>query len=155
MAIAFSQLTLMAKENKPTNKHFWASSTTTSSPEKIWNIWMDVANWKAWDDGLKSAQTEGPLKKGATGTITSLEGRISQFEVTEYTERESYTFRTKLPLAYLYVKRYLTEKDGRTTFTHEVWFKGFNARLFAALFGKKFRAVLPTVLEKIKKIAEK
>lgn len=88
------------------------------------------------------------------GTIISLENRKSKFEVIEYIEEQSHTYKTKLPLGSLYVKRYIEIKDGKTIFTHEVWFQGLTKKIFAKAFGGKFRKMLPDVLTNIKKIAE-
>ncbi len=136
------------------NKHFRNSMSTTAAPDVIWQIWTDVPNWKNWDSGLKNAVLDGTLKKGAKGKIISLEGRKSKFKIVEFIPGKSYTFKTKLPLGSLYVKRYLSTSDGKTTFTHEVWFKGLTAGIFAKAFGKDFRQMLPDVMENIQQIAE-
>ncbi len=145
---------LNAQDKVPTNKHFWYSLETSASPEAIWKIWTDVPNWKDWDTGLKDASIKDSFNLGVKGTIISLENRKSKFKVVEYIEGQSYTYKTKLPLGSLYVKRYLTTKNGRTTFTHEVWFKGLTSGFFAKSFGGKFREMLPDVLNNIKTIAE-
>lgn len=146
--------TINAQYKEPTNKHFWHSVETSASPEVIWRIWTDVPNWKNWDTGLKDASMEGYFNLNSKGVITSLEDRKSKFKVVEYTEGQSYTYKTKLPLGSLYVKRYLTVKEGKTIYTHEVWFKGLNGGIFAKAFGEKFRKMLPDVLTRIKEIAE-
>lgn len=146
--------TLNAQDKEQTNKHFWYSLETTAHAKTIWDIWTDVPNWKAWDKGLKDASIENDFKLNSKGVITSLEDRKSKFRVVEYTEGQSYTYKTKLPLGSLYVKRYLTVKEDKTIFTHEVWFKGLTGGIFAKAFGEKFRTMLPDVLAQIKEIAE-
>ena len=145
---------LNAQDKEPTNKHFWYSLETTATPEAIWSIWTDVPNWKDWDTGLKDASIQGAFEIDAKGQIISLEGRKSRFKVVEFIEGQSYTYKTKLPLGSLYVKRYLTQENGKTVFTHEVWFKGLTGGIFAKAFGEKFRNMLPDVLSRIKTIAE-
>lgn len=147
-------LNINAQDKTPTNKHFWYSLETSAPPESIWNIWIDVPNWKDWDTGLKDASMDGAFALESQGVITSLEDRKSKFEVVEFAEGEFYTYKTKLPLGALYVKRYLTEVNGQTVFTHEVWFQGLTGGIFAKAFGEKFRNMLPDVLGKIKEIAE-
>ena len=139
---------------QPTNKHFWHTVETTASTNEIWSIWTDVSNWKNWDTGLKDAKMKTAFAKNAKGVITSLEGRKSKFKVVEYKEGHFYTFKTNLPLGGLYVKRSLEEKEGKIHFTHEVWFKGLTAGIFAKNFGASFREMLPKVMENIKQIAE-
>lgn len=145
---------LVSAQDTPSNSHFWYKLETEASPEQIWAIWTDVSNWKAWDDGLTDASIEGVLELGARGIIISLEGRRSQFTITEFEKGNSYTFRSKLPLGALHVRRYLSEKGGKTVFTHEVWFSGITKGIFGKAFGAKFRAMLPQVLVNIKELAE-
>ena len=97
---------------------------------------------------------EGPFELGAKGTIISLEGRKSRFKVVDFVENESYTFKTRLPLGGLYVKRYLSRVGDQVTFTHEVWFKGLTGGLFAKAFGPKFREMLPEVMENVRQLAK-
>lgn len=148
------QLHAQTPQQQPSNQHFWHTVETTAPPEAIWAIWTDVPNWKQWDAGLKDAQMEGAFQLGQKGIIISLEDRKSKFKVVAFQEGQSYTYKTKLPLGSLYVKRYLVEKNGLTTFTHEVWFKGLTKGIFAKAFGAKFRSMLPDVLQAIQQIAE-
>ncbi|MCI4667130.1 MAG: SRPBCC family protein [Bacteroidia bacterium] len=144
----------IGQTEQASNKNFWHSTSTTASEADIWQIWMDVPNWKAWDTGLQDAEMGGKMTLGSKGKITTLEGRKVKFVVVEYAEGKSYTYKTSLPLGGLYVKRSLEQKDGKTYFTHRVWFKGLTAGIFAKQFGPKFREMLPGVLETIKSIAE-
>ena len=146
--------TLNIQNKEPSNKHFWYSLETSASPETIWAIWTDVPNWKDWDTGLKDASVKDNFDIGVKGQIISLENRKSKFKVVEFVKGQSYTYKTKLPLGSLYVKRYLTKENGKTIFTHEVWFKGLTGGFFAKSFGEKFRKMLPDVLNNIKNIAE-
>ena len=91
---------------------------------------------------------------GAKGEILSLEGRKAKFKVVEWVPQESYTYKTQLPLASLYVKRSLKTEAGQTVFTHEVWFTGLLGGVFAKALGTSFREMLPGVLQNIKEIAE-
>ena len=154
LSLAFLPLQNTAQSKEQSNKHFWNTVKTSAEPEKIWDIWTDVANWKKWDSGLKDASLNGPFQLKAKGKIISLEGRTSRFKVTEFNPGISYTFKTNLPLGALHVKRYLQVKQGVTFFTHEVWFTGLTGGLFAKQFGPEFRSLLPEVMEKIKKLAE-
>lgn len=148
--------TLAAQTKEASNKHFSYSLESTASPEAIWEIWTDVAQWKNWDSGLKDAKlSSSDFGLGAKGFIYSLEGRKSRFKIVDYEEGLSYTFKTNLPLGGLYVKRYLEQSGGNTKFTHEVWFKGITAGIFSRMFGEDFRKMLPEVLEKIRVLAEK
>jgi len=147
-----ASLTTSVKE--PSNKHFWNTVETSASAAQIWDIWTKVPEWKKWDIGLKDAMMEEAFELGNKGTIVSLENRKSKFKIVEMEEGKSYTFKTNLPLGGLYVKRFLEEKNGKTFFTHEVWFKGLTAGIFAKVFGPKFRKMLPEAMNNIKQLAE-
>ncbi|HAA20753.1 MAG TPA: polyketide cyclase [Cytophagales bacterium] len=143
-----------SKMDEPSRKHFWHTVTTSASPETVWTIWTDVSNWHTWDTGLQSARMDDAFRLEAKGVLTSLEGRDTKFTVVAYEEGSSYTFKSALPLGGLYVKRTLSEEDGKTVFTHEVWFQVLTAGIFARAFGDNFRAMLPEVMETVKAQAE-
>ncbi|MEM8524476.1 MAG: SRPBCC family protein [Bacteroidota bacterium] len=151
--LLFNIMALQAQK-QTTNQHFWYTMETIAAPETIWEIWTDVSTWKKWDTGLKDAQIEGGFQMNAKGFIISLDDRKIKFKVTEYTENQSYTYKTSLPLGGLYVKRFLSEENGKITFTHEVWFEGITKKIFAKMLGNDFRKMLPEVLQNIKNIAE-
>ncbi len=136
------------------NTHFSYTLTTTAPAAAIWAIWSDVANWHTWDTGLKSAALAGPFAVGTRGRLVPDSGPSSAFELTAVDPGRSYTFRTRLPLGALYVKRTLESGAGPTRFTHEVWFTGLSKPLFGRVLGKKYRALLPSVLEAIRAQAE-
>ena len=140
---------------RQTNTHFSHAITTTARPETIWSIWTDVSNWHTWDDGLKTAELDGPFAIDTHGRLIPDKGPKSKFVITDLVPGQSYTFRTKLPLGSLYVKRFLTEQNGQTVFTHEVWFTGLTKGIFGRALGRNYRTILPTVMQKINAIAEK
>ena len=104
--------------------------------------------------GLKAARLEEEkVKLGAKGTLVSLEGRESQFEVIEYIEGQSYAFATSLPLAKLIVRRSFVDETS-SRFVHEVRFEGFLAFLWSSQFGPEFRRLLPPTMERLAVLAE-
>jgi Polyketide cyclase / dehydrase and lipid transport len=128
--------------------------TTTAPPAVIWEIWTDVTNWSRWDTELRAATLEGAFVLGATGTLTTTAGRSSRFRISQFNPGQSYTLTIDLPLSSLNVYRYLHDRSDGTFFTHEVSFKGLLAPLFGFILGRKFRAVLPSVMSNIADIAE-
>ncbi|MBK9487371.1 MAG: SRPBCC family protein [Haliscomenobacter sp.] len=153
----FSLLTLMLMSSfgsAQSNTHFSHTLETGASPEKIWQIWSDVPNWNQWDEGLKSAELQGVFALNAAGVLIPDKGPKSKFRITNLEPGHAYTFKTKLPLGALHVKRFLEVKNGRTFFTHEVWFTGITKGIFGNALGKNYRKILPGVMGKIKRIAE-
>ena len=136
------------------NTRFSHTVETGAAPEVIWHVWTDVPNWKRWDTGLKSAELNGPFTGNTRGVLIPDKGPKSTFTLTEVIPQQSYTFRTKLPLGALYVKRVLQTQNGKTTFTHEVWFTGLTKGIFGRVLGRNYRTILPDVMQNIKRIAE-
>lgn len=127
---------------------------TTAPPERIWQLWTDVAGWPRWDTALVSARLESPFDHNARGRLRSKGSPEATFTVVELEPGRSYTFATPLPLAELRVRRTLTSTAAGTRYTHEVSFVGPLGGLFGALLGRQFRAMLPTVMEQLRTLAE-
>lgn len=137
-----------------TNYHFSHTDSTTASNDNIWQIWIDVPNWKQWDKGLKEATLNGEFAVGTKGKLVPDKGPKSKFVITEIIPNTSYTFKTKIPFGWLSIKRTLEVKQGITYFTHEVEFTGLLKKVLGKKLGKNYRAMLPNVMAEIKKIAE-
>jgi len=127
---------------------------TSAPPEKIWAIWTDVHQWTEWDTELLDARLQGEFVLGAVGELTPKTGQVSKFRISQLIPSESYTFTISLPLSSLNVRRYLSRESEGTCFTHEVSFDGGLAFVFGLLLGERFKAVLPSVMENVKRIAE-
>lgn len=135
-----------------TNQSFSHTMTTSAEPTDIWRLWTDVANWGAWDKGLKSASLDGPFIVGAKGKIMPLSGGSADFEITAINPGVSYTFETKLPAAKLIVTRTLTA-TAPTTFRHDVRFEGAMAGVLSGQMGPQFRAALPPTMAELSALA--
>ncbi|NEQ46569.1 MAG: polyketide cyclase [Leptolyngbya sp. SIOISBB] len=127
---------------------------TFATPEKIWAIWTDVEHWPRWDTELQEAFLNGPFELGAMGKLTPKRGRVSTFRISQFNLGTSYTFTVRLPLCTLNVHRYLVSRAGTTYFTHEVSFRGLLAFIFGLFLGRQFKAALPDVMNRVKRIAE-
>jgi hypothetical protein len=127
---------------------------TSASPEQIWAIWTDVKHWAEWDTELQDACLDCLFELGAIGKLIPKTGQVSTFKISQFSSGKSYTFTVALPLCKLNVYRYLNSQPDGTYFTHEVSFDGLLSFGFGLLLGRQFRAVLPSVMENIKRIAE-
>ncbi len=127
---------------------------TSASPQRIWEIWTDVRNWSDWDTELTDSYLESPFMLEANGKLTPKKGGVTKFRISQLVPGKSYTFQCQLPLCSLNVSRTLDTQSDGTYFTHKVWFEGISAFIFSRILGKQFQAVLPNVMENIKRIAE-
>ena len=136
------------------NHHFSHTISTIASPETIWKIWTDIPNWKQWDQGLRDATLVGSFTKGSKGKIIPDKGLVSTFVITDVDSNKSYSFKTRIPFGWLIITRSLKVNNGITSFTHDVRFTGLFKKVFGKRLGNKYRQMLPSVMEKIKEIAE-
>jgi len=136
------------------NTHFSHSVTTQARPDQIWQIWTDVANWKDWDKGLKSASLEGAFRDGAKGILIADNGRKAKFVIEQVWPNQSYVMKTKIPFGWLIISRSMNVTGDTTQFTHDVRFTGILKKALGNKLGKRYREMLPEVMENIKSIAE-
>lgn len=127
---------------------------TTAPAERIWQLWTDVGGWPRWDTALVSAHLDGPFAHNARGRLQSKGSPESAFSIVELDPGRSYTFAVPLLLAELRVRRTLAQTPVGTRYTHEVSFVGPLGRLFGLLLGRQFRALLPGVMEQLRRLAE-
>lgn len=127
---------------------------TSATPEQIWAVWTDVKHWSDWDTELVDSRLENSFSLGAIGKLTPKKGQIATFKISQLNPGQSYTFTVGLPLCRLNVHRYLQAQVDGTYFTHEVSFQGLLGWLFGLLLGRQFKAVLPSIMENLKQIAE-
>lgn len=154
LILILSTFLVMQAYSIETNYHFSHTDSTSATSDKIWAIWTDVPNWKHWDLGLKESYLEGPFAVGTKGKLIPDKGPKSKFQISEIEPLKSYTFKTKIPFGWLIIKRSLDEREGKTFFKHEVKFTGLFKKLFGNKLGKKYRVMLPKVMQEIKQIAE-
>ncbi|GAB4125604.1 MAG: hypothetical protein Fur005_17810 [Roseiflexaceae bacterium] len=126
---------------------------TQAAPGRIWEIWVDVANWPLWDTELISAEMEGPFQLGQQGRLQAKGSPPARFVISAYEAGQSYTFRTDLPFAQLHMRRDL-HHTGITSFTHTVSFTGTLGWLFGLLLGSRYQTALPKAMQRIREHAE-
>ncbi|MEM7220442.1 MAG: polyketide cyclase [Pseudomonadota bacterium] len=140
-------------ETHGSNRDFSYQLQTNASADAIWGVWMDVANWKDWDLGLKDARSE-PLALGIQGTVVPRSGPESKFKVTEFNESTyTYAFENNLPGGRLTVCRTIISTSP-TIIEHRVTFSGLTGWLFGRIMGGGFKMALPPTMHKLAEIAE-
>ena len=118
---------------RETNYHFTLTVGIKNTPEKVWQLLIDVPKWATWDTELKEAHLEGNFTIGAKGELLPKKGPKLTFYISEILPNQSYTFKTKMPLGWLVIKRTLTFENGMTHFTDDIAFKGVLKRVFGFL----------------------
>ena len=127
-----------------TTRRFSAQATTTR-PDEVWRLWTTPDSWGHWDAGLASAELDGPFEVGASGVVTDLSGRRSDFVVTEVEAERLCAYEVRLPAATLRLVRTM-EPGSPAPVRHDVSFVGPAAVVWSWLLGRTFRRQIgPTV----------
>lgn len=125
-----------------------------ASPERIYRIYEDVANWPAWDPDTKSASLDGPLKVGARGRLTPTRGNTVPMEVTHAAPGKAFTVESRIPLFRMVFEHELTRRGSGTEVVHRVTFSGLLAPIVGRVLSRQLDAGLPVTLGNLKRLAE-
>ena len=125
-----------------------------ASPEIVWRVLTDIANWPSWNPDVKSVSLEGPLAAGTRfrgkagpGTITSTLRTVDPPHRIDWTGK---TFGIKAVDVYE-----LEPDDGGTLVrTAESW-DGFPVRLFRRRLRKTLQEATNSGLRHLKLEAER
>lgn len=134
------------------------SVETTASKSTVWRLWSDVGNWKKFDTLLEYSYLVDNTKfeEGAVGYLKAKGAPKTRFVLVEVDESVSFIESLKIPLFQtIELQRYFeVNENGRTTFTHEVNFKGGLRSVMYALLAGTFRKELVKVMGNLKEVAE-
>lgn len=144
----------MQTNAQQSNVHFSYTMSTTASKAAVWRVWTNVPGWKDWDKGLRSAELYGQFADGARGRLVPLTGPRAKFRIQGVQPGEAYTFKTRIPLGWLVVRRFMEYKNGQLFFTHKVMFTGPFKKILARKLGGEFRQMLPEVMNNVRLLAE-
>ena len=136
------------------NHHFSFTIAINASKDKVWETLIDVPNWKNWDTEIKSSQLNGAFIVGASGIMKPLKGPKLDFYISELIPFKTYTFKTKMPLGWLEIKRTISDENNTVLFNDDIQFTEISKRFFGLILGGGFRKVLPKVMDNFKIIAE-
>lgn len=125
-----------------------------ASPERIFEIYREVAKWNTWDVGTKSAAIGGPFEAGTRGQMTQFEGNAIPMVLTKVAEGKSFTFESRISHFRMEFDRELHADGDVTCVVHRVSFSGLLSAVIAPLVAKRINAGLPTTLNNLKRLAE-
>ena len=129
-----------------------------ASKETIWDIWIDVKNWKDFDERLEYSYLvdDAAFKEGTIGYLKAKNAPKTKFEIIEFDDKNSFIQSLKTPFYQtIELQRYFEKnKDGELLLVHEVNFKGrLRATMYALLY-RPFKKDLKLVVNRIKELAE-
>lgn len=125
----------------------WETTSTHQgavAPADVWEqAYADAAAWPRWNDELKSAALDGPLRLGATAKIVFKTGLRLRFRVIEFEQGRLFTDEARLPGARM-GHRHLVEPAGDgSRLTNTIYIEGPLAPLWRRIMGPRAAKSLP------------
>lgn len=127
----------------------WETTSTREgavAPAAVWEkAYADAAAWPRWNDELKSAELDGPLRLGASARIAFKTGLRLRFRVVEFEQGSLFTDEARLPGARM-GHRHLVEPtlDEGSRLTNTIYVEGPLAPLWRRIMGPRAAKALPT-----------
>jgi hypothetical protein len=123
-----------------------ATAHTTVTASRIWEIYLDVANWPLWDHGLALYQPDGPFAAGTSGILQPVGGPELPFTIIDVEEGHGFVDRTPIDPDHAIIGRHvLTPLAGGTQITHIIEIEGPEAEHLAQEMGFKQEELQDTV----------
>jgi hypothetical protein len=125
------------------------------SPADVWRrAYADADAWPRWNDELKSAKLDGPLRLGVSAKITFKTGLRLRFEVVEFEEGRLFTDEARLPGARM-GHRHLVEPSAHdgSRLTNTIYIEGPLAPLWRRVLGPRAAKTLPAAQRAIIELA--
>lgn len=136
----------------------WETTSThegAASPAEVWEkAYADAAAWPRWNDELKSAKLDGPLRLGATAKIVFKTGLRLRFEVVEFEDGRLFTDEARLPGARM-GHRHLIEPtaDGGSRLVNTIYIEGLLTPIWRWILGPRAERALPQAQQAINDLA--
>jgi hypothetical protein len=127
---------------------------TAASPDVIFRIYEDVANWHTWDPDTKNATLDGLLRVGAKGQLTPTKGNTVPMLVTEVVHNRSFTVVSTIPLFRMIFEHELKPTQAGTEVIYRVTLSGLLSVLLGPMLTKQLNSGLPVTLSNLKARAE-
>lgn len=127
---------------------------TDVSKEAVWKVWVDVENWKKWDEGLEWCRLDGEFKTGTSYTLKPKGSSEVQSVIVDCEPLKRFSDVTKLPFAKLEFSHELKdEKDGLHV-THRVMISGVLGFFFVQAIGKDTARDFPKTISNLLRVAK-
>lgn len=69
---------------------------TSAAPETVWRVCADVERWPSWQSDVVEVRLDGPLRTGATGTISRIDRVAAPLRIVSAAEGQGYVSELEL-----------------------------------------------------------
>lgn len=127
---------------------------TDASKESVWKAWVDVENWKKWDEGVEWCRLDGEFKAGTTYTLKPKGGPEAKAVITDCQPWKSFSDVTNLPFAKMEFAHELREEKDGLHVTHRITISGLLGFLFVQVIGKDNARDFPKTIGSLVRVAK-
>ncbi len=121
----------------------WSVEHTThssASPEAVWQVWADVAEWPRWNPTIKDVSFDAALAEGTTGRLKPAKGPRSKVVLREVRPVAGFVVVSGLPGARMRIEHEVAEApEGGSQVTERAVLAGPLSRLWSLLLGRGLR----------------
>ena len=131
-------------------------TTIAATPDTIYRLYADVANWHRWDPDTRRATLDGPFAVGSRGSLTPAKGNTVPMVVTVADPACGFTVESRIPLLLRMVFEHELIARGEvvTEVVHRVTLSGPLAWLIGPGLKRQLNVGLPVTLSRLKRLAE-
>ncbi len=123
------------------------SVETTASPQAIWRLWTDVANWGSWNNDIEAVELHGPFAEGSTISMTPTGQETVQLHLAEVRENEQFVDEAEIAEMVLRTIHRLDQLDtGRVRVTYRMEITGPAAAEMGPQIGPQITADFPETI---------
>ena len=114
-------------------------------PEAVWqNAYAGADAWPAWNEEIKSARLDGPLREDAEAKIVFRTGLRLRFRVVEFEQGRLFTDEARLPGARMGHRHLLEPRgEGGCRLENTIYIEGPLAFLWRRVMGPRAARALP------------
>lgn len=135
----------------------WETTSTLESavaPADVWEkAYADAAAWPRWNDELKSAELDGPLRLGASARIVFKTGLRLRFRVVEFEQGRLFTDEARLPGARMGHRHLVEPTPDGSRLTNTIYIEGPLAPLWRRVMGPRAAKALPAAQRAVMELA--
>ncbi|MDJ1481195.1 SRPBCC family protein [Cytophagaceae bacterium YF14B1] len=119
-------------------------TTQEVTKEQLWQLFADVDNWAAWDEGVEYAKLEGKFEKGAFFTLKPKGGPKVKIQLIETTKNKSFTDMTRFPMGRMYGEHTFEETTEGLRITTTMKVEGLLGFFWRKVVAQSIVDALPT-----------
>jgi Polyketide cyclase / dehydrase and lipid transport len=126
-----------------------------TTPDQIWPLYGDVANWPLWDPAMERVDLDGWFVTGGVGTMHIHDTGAIAFTLTCVENERRFTTDSPGPgVSIVFDHLLVATADGHTTVTHRVIIDGPAADEVGPFMGPNICADLPDSMAQLGRVAE-